>query len=135
MNGASRFIGDIYGNLTGNADTATTLATGRTFSISDNDATNTGPASSSFDGSSNLTIKLPATIKATLTGNAANVTGIVATDHGGTGNTSYAANRLIYSESATKLSVSNHYASSTKIAVNSTSEPDYNLYVNGTTYI
>lgn len=62
------------GALTGNASTATTLATGRTFSISDNNATNTGPASSSFNGSANLTIKLPATIKATLAGNASSAT-------------------------------------------------------------
>ena len=31
------------------------------------------------------------------------------------------------------LSTSNHYASSTKIAINSPSDPSYNFYVNGST--
>ena len=51
---------------------------------------------------------------------------------GGTGNTSYTANRMIYSESTAKLSASGHYASSDKIAIHSTSEPSATLYVNGT---
>ena len=50
------------------------LTTGRTISISDNDATNTGPASSAFNGTANLTVKLPSTIKASLTGNASTAT-------------------------------------------------------------
>lgn len=50
---------------------------------------------------------------------------------GGTGNTSYTANRMIYSESAAKLSASGHYASSDKIAINSTSAPTDTFYVNG----
>ena len=50
------------------------LTTGRTISISDNDATNTGPASSAFNGTANLTVKLPSTIKANLTGNASTAT-------------------------------------------------------------
>lgn len=53
---------------------------------------------------------------------------------GGTGNSSFTASRLIYSESAAKLSSSGHYASSSKVAINSTSEPSYNLYVDGTSY-
>lgn len=52
---------------------------------------------------------------------------------GGTGSTSYAANRVIYSESTTKLSASGHYASSSKLAINSTSAPTENCYINGTT--
>ena len=47
-----------------------------------------------------------------------------------------ATNRLLYTICTSyggSLSTSNHYASSTKIAVNSTSNPSYNLYVSGTT--
>ena len=84
---ANSFTGD----LTGNADTATKLAatkningtafdgsaditttkwgTARDVSISDSDGTNTSSAVS-VDGSANATLKLPPTIKATLTGNA-----------------------------------------------------------------
>lgn len=61
------------GALSGNASTATKLQTDRNFYVSDNDATNTGPATV-FNGSANATIKLPATIKATLTGNASSAT-------------------------------------------------------------
>ena len=53
---------------TGNAATATKLATARTINIQDSSATNTGTGAS-FDGSGNATIKLPATIKANITGN------------------------------------------------------------------
>lgn len=45
-------------------------------------------------------------------------------------------NKLLYTSGTSyggSLSTSNHYASSTKIAINSPSEPSYNLYVNGTT--
>ena len=83
------------GALIGNADTATTLQTARTIngtsfngsanittanwgtarniSISDSDGTNTGSAVS-VNGSAAVTLKLPATIKATLTGNASTAT-------------------------------------------------------------
>lgn len=88
---APTFIGD----LTGNADTATTLKTAKTIngtsfdgssnitttkwgeardiSIADSDATNTGIAVS-VNGSDEVTLKLPATIKATLNGNASTAT-------------------------------------------------------------
>ena len=62
------FKGNITGNVTGNASTATKLATARTINIQDSSASNTGTGAS-FDGSGNATIKLPATIKATLNGN------------------------------------------------------------------
>ena len=45
-------------------------------------------------------------------------------------------NKLLYTSGTSyggSLSTSNHYASSTKIAINSTSSPSYNLYVNGST--
>ena len=61
------------GALSGNASTATKLESSRNFYVSDNDGTNTGPATA-FNGSANATIKLPATIKATLTGNASTAT-------------------------------------------------------------
>ena len=67
--------GNVTGNVsgsssscTGNAATATKLATARTINIQDSSATNTGTGAS-FDGSGNATIKLPATIKANVTGN------------------------------------------------------------------
>lgn len=82
---------NIYGNLKGNADTATKFAAKvsingtdfdgssnittdkwgqkRTVTISDNDGTYT-QANTDIDGSGNFTLKLPATIKATLKGNA-----------------------------------------------------------------
>ena len=53
---------------------------------------------------------------------------------GGTGNTSFTANRLLYGESATKLSsATTIYADNTSLSINSTSAPTstYNLYVNG----
>lgn len=68
---------DITGDISGNAGTATKLATARDINVSDADATNTG-TKISFDGSGNGTIKLPATIKATLTGNASTATKLAA---------------------------------------------------------
>lgn len=88
---------DVSGNVTlnGNANTATKLATARAIngtnfngsanittanwgtarniSIADSDSTNTGTAVS-VNGSAAVTLKLPATIKATLSGNAATAT-------------------------------------------------------------
>lgn len=57
------------GAMEGNADTATALATARSINVQDADGTNTGTAAS-FDGTANATVKLPSTIKASLTGNA-----------------------------------------------------------------
>ena len=51
VTGASRFIGNIYGTLKGNADTASKLATARTISL-----TGSVTGSGSFDGSGNLSI-------------------------------------------------------------------------------
>ena len=93
--GAKTFSGGVIGNLTGNASTATKLATARTIngtafdgsanittanwgtarniSISSSDGTGTGVATS-VDGSGNVVLKLPASIKASLTGNASTAT-------------------------------------------------------------
>ena len=77
--------GDLVGNVTGNADTATNATnadtadkwkTARNISISDADGTNTGSAVS-VDGSENETLKLPATIKANITGNAFSATSTI----------------------------------------------------------
>ena len=58
----------------GTADITTTKwGTARNIYIADSDATNTG-AAVSVNGSGNATLKLPATIKATLTGNASTAT-------------------------------------------------------------
>lgn len=51
-------------------DKANKLTTARLFTVTDNDGTNSQVASSSFDGSSAYTIKLPSTIKASITGTA-----------------------------------------------------------------
>lgn len=59
------------------------------------------------------------------------VTGVLGTANGGTGSSSFTALRAIYTESATKLSSSNHYMSASKLAINSTSESSFTLYVNG----
>ena len=58
----------------GNAATATKLATARNIGISDSDGTNTGTAAS-FNGTAAVTIKLPATIKASITGNCSGSSG------------------------------------------------------------
>ena len=106
----------------GNANTATTLKTARTIngtsfngsanittanwgtarniSIADSDATNTGTAVS-VNGSGNATLKLPATIKATLTGNASTASALQ--DYNSTSNTiqiGYSGSSLTSSEVA-----------------------------------
>ena len=82
-------------------------------------------ASTATEGASNAPVYL----------NAGVLTEISALDtaHGGTGATAHTANRLVWSENATALKAGNHYAASDRIAVNYTSEPSYNFYVNGST--
>ncbi len=66
---------------------------------------------------------------------------VVTVAQGGTGtNTTssnsnrHIANRLVWSNSnATILRASDHYADATHVAIKSTSQPDYNFYVNGST--
>lgn len=60
-----------------NAGKADQLATARTFRIADNDATNKGPTTS-FNGSANVIINLPSTIKASLSGNASSASSLQA---------------------------------------------------------
>lgn len=42
------------------------------------------------------------------------------------------ANRLVWTNEANAIRASHHYAASDRIAINSTSAPEYNFYVNGT---
>ena len=58
----------------GNANTATKLATTRVLNIQDASGTNTGTGAN-FDGSGNATIKLPSTIKASITGDCSGSSG------------------------------------------------------------
>lgn len=103
------------GALAGNATSADKWSTARNF------ITNLGSESpASVDGSTG-----PYNL---------GVTGTLPVSHGGTGNTTFTASRAIYAETATKLSSSGHYMSSSKLAINSTSEPSYQFYVNGTSY-
>src|SRR5574344_166357 len=77
---SSNIVGNISGSstsCTGNSVSATKLATGRTINIQDSDGTNTGTAVT-FNGTTNGVIKLPATIKATITGNASTATQVSA---------------------------------------------------------
>ena len=67
-------ITDIFESNGTTAKIASTLATGRTFTITDNDATNSQASATTFNGSENFTLKLPATIKAALSGNATTAT-------------------------------------------------------------
>ena len=59
----------VTGALHAKADTAIALATGRDVNVVDADGTNAGEVIN-FDGTKNISIKLPAIIKATLTGQA-----------------------------------------------------------------
>ena len=121
-------------DTTGNAATADIWKTTRIFSIS---GTASDITSHNVNGSSNITLTLPKTLSGFTSLSADAFTGgvwngtTVAVAYGGTGNTSQTANRLIYSENASKLSSSGHYASLSKIAINSTTEPTETLYVNG----
>ena len=61
---------------------------------------------------------------------------VLDTGHGGTGVDSHTANRLVWSTSATTIQAGdNHYVNTTKVGINLTSEPSYNFYVNGTSYL
>ena len=128
------------GALTGNADTATAVKdynnnTLTKFGYSTSGMTSTswvGSWDASTSGEYRLRAISPQKLRNSM--GLGDTTGALPVANGGTGNTSYTANRLIYSESTSKLSASGHYASSTGIAVNSTSNPSYNFYVNGTSY-
>ena len=104
------------GALVGNADSASKWKTARSFIT-------------------NLSSESPASVDGSTGPYNLGVTGTLPVSHGGTGNTTFTASRAIYAETATKLSSSGHYMSSSKLAINSTSEPGYQFYVNGSTYL
>lgn len=106
-----------YGNVAGNAATATKWATSRNFQV---DLALDNPATVAVDGTKDVILP---------------VIGILATKHGGTGNSSHTANRLVWTETATKLSGGYHYADTTHIGVNTTTKPSQNFYVTGTSYL
>ncbi len=60
-------------SFSGNSSTASKLVTARTIALTDASGTNKG-TSISFDGSANKTLKLPATIKAAISGNSSTAT-------------------------------------------------------------
>ncbi len=57
------------------------------------------------------------------------------TANGGTGATSFTANRLVRSQADGTLIAGHHYADASKVAIGQTSEPNYTFAVNGSTYI
>ena len=65
VNGSARFVNTILGNI----ETANQWKTARGFQIADSDAAHTS-VTVNVNGSSNVVLKLPSTIKATLEGNA-----------------------------------------------------------------
>lgn len=56
----------------------------------------------------------------------------ISTAYGGTGLTSFTANRMVWTSSASELSTSGHYVDASHLAVNSETLPIYNFYVSGT---
>ena len=68
-------------NTPDTANAAMKLAQAKNLAVSDNSGTNTGPATA-FDGSADATMKLPATIKATLSGNASSATALTSKNIG-----------------------------------------------------
>lgn len=71
----------------------------------------------------------------------AGITQIIPTQYGGTGNSSYTANRVIYSNTATKLASGsittdgNYLSNISYLSVNTGHQTSYKLYVNGNTLI
>ncbi len=105
--------------VTDNVASADKWATSRNFQV---DLALDNPATVKVDGTKDVILP---------------VTGVLATKHGGTGNSAHTKNRLVWSEEATKLSATNnHYASASQIAVNSASAPTgYTFLVNGKTHL
>ena len=93
----------------GNAATATKLAKARTIKIQDSSGSNTG-TEVNFDGSGNAIIKLPATIKANITGNCSGSSGSCA----GNSATATKATKATQDESGNNIKAS--YASSLAVS-------------------
>lgn len=114
---------NIYGNLIGNADTATKLAIARNLQVALGST-----IAVTFDGSANQ--------------NSIPVSGILGVANGGTGATSFTGNRLIFSptsttfENAAKIYVKNETNADAYMAINKTSiTSGYNFEVNGMSYL
>ena len=108
------YYGSFSGGLSGNASTATKLATARTIQ------TNLASTSSaSFDGSGNIT---------------PGITGTLGTSNGGTGNTSFTQYRLTYAETATKQSSIPNISYYTGTSTASTPATYNRLHIHGSTY-
>lgn len=71
----------------------------------------------------------------------AGITQIIPTQYGGTGNSSFTANRIIYSNTATKLASGTvttdgaYLGNISYLSVNNDHQTGYRLYVNGTSYL
>jgi hypothetical protein len=102
-----------------NTTTARTITAGTGISVSNGNGVSANPTITnsgvtSLTGTANevevsastgaITVSLPSTINANTTGNAANVTGVVAAANGGTGQSSYAVGDLLYASTTTALS-------------------------------
>lgn len=88
-------------NTPDTANAALKLAQSRNLAVSDNSGSNTGP-STGFDGTANATMKLPATIKATLDGNASSASKLTTTSAGSDTQPVYFANGVPAAVSSTK---------------------------------
>lgn len=115
--------GNVTGNLTGNADTATKLQTARSINgtsfdgssaittekwgtarnitVQDADGTNSG-AVASVNGESNVALKLPATIKASITGNADTATRAINDSNGNNIAETYATQTVMTAETSAR---------------------------------
>lgn len=84
----------------------------------------------SYDGTTSNLSKLGTIISGVWQGT------VITPAYGGTGTSSQTAKRLVrINDGGTALISSGHYADDSKVAINSTSTPSYNLYVNGTSYL
>lgn len=113
VNGDARFVNTIQGNI----ETANKWKTACKF-ITNLGSENPASIDGSFAGPYNL-----------------GVTGTLPISHGGTGNAAFTANRIIYSETVTKLSSSSHYMSNSQVSINSSNAPTagVTLNINGAT--
>ena len=128
---ATAITGAIGNSTTGNASTATTagaLTVGRTFTINDFDGTNSQAAATAFTGSADYTIRLPATIKATITGTASG--NLVPTSTYNLGTTSITFNRASAAQSLTGISIDGSAGSVSTSAENTGTTSRYILFAN-----
>lgn len=63
------------------------------------------------------------------------ITGTLGVAHGGTGHSSWTANRIVWSNGTTSLTAGNHYADADHIHINGTAAPDTAFKVTGAAFI